>query len=75
MGFPIETCLPDRCASLIASEMSASSSKRMFVRMFRYFRWYRKIGTSLPSQEISSMFGSFISGSSRDQPMKLRIKK
>ena len=67
IGDPVEICFPDRWASVMAMELRISGSNVMFVLIFRYLRWYRKGGIRLPSQEISSSWGSFISGSSRDQ--------
>jgi len=54
MGVPVEMCLPERCASVTASEFSISASNMMLVLTFRNFLWYRKIGILFPSQEMSS---------------------
>ena len=70
IGSEIEICFPHFCASFTTKSVSSSSSLNCIL-LFKepYRRWYKKINTPEPSQEISSIFGSFMMTSSFPRPI------
>ena len=72
-GSATEMCLPQRWASLITYDSSSSSVfHTQVVSTDSNLRWYAKMGTPVPSSEMSSTLTSFISTSILPYPTRSR---